>query len=117
MKTFDGDVDDYSRLVLAQRAPDSGGRDLPAKSAHARELARPRRDLAPLRKEIAAVEEKMRRFEDLLRQVDEALAEAGAGGEAAKIADLASKRSELERALTAAEENWLDLASQVERAG
>ena len=54
------------------------------------------------------MEEKMRRFEDLLRRVDEALAAAGAGGEAAKIADLASKRGELERALTAAEEIWLD---------
>ena len=91
VKVFDGDVADYSRLVLAQRAPDSGRREPPAKSAPAREAARPRRDLAPLRKEIAAVEEKMRRFEDLLRRVDEALAAAGAGGEAAKIADLAVK--------------------------
>jgi ATP-binding cassette subfamily F protein 3 len=117
VKVFDGDVADYSRLVLAQRAPDSGRREPAAKPAPAREGARPRRDLAPLRKEIAAVEEKMRRFEDLLRRVDEALAAAGAGGEAAKIADLASKRGELERALTAAEEVWLDLASQVEAAG
>ena len=116
VKAFDGDVADYSRLVLAQRAPDSGRRDPPAKPAAAREAARPRRDLAPLRKEIAAVEEKMRRFEDLLRRVDEALAAAGAGGEAAKIADLAGKRGELERALTAAEEVWLELAAQVEAA-
>ena len=116
VKTFDGDVADYSRLVLAQRAPDSGRREPAAKSASAREAARPRRDLAPLRKEIAAVEEKMRRFEDLLRRVDEALAAAGAGGEAAKIADLAGKRGELERALTAAEEVWLELAAQVEAA-
>ncbi len=117
VKAFDGDVADYSRLVLAQRAPDNGHRDPPAKPAPAREAARSRRDLAPLRKEIAAVEEKMRRFEDLLRRVDEALAAAGAGGEAARIADLAAKRGELERALNAAEEIWLDLASQVEAAG
>jgi ATP-binding cassette subfamily F protein 3 len=117
VKVFDGDVADYSRLVLAQRAPDGGRREPAAKSSPGRESARPRRDLAPLRREIAAVEEKMRRFEDLLRRVDEALAVAGAGGEAAKIADLASKRGELERALTAAEEIWLDLASQVEAAG
>ena len=117
VKVFDGDVADYSRLVLAQRAPDGGRREPAAKSALGRESARPRRDLAPLRREIAAVEEKMRRFEDLLRRVDEALAVAGAGGEAAKIADLASKRGELERALTAAEEIWLDLASQCEAAG
>ncbi len=117
VKAFDGDVADYSRLVLAQRAPDSGRREPPARSASAREAARPRRDLAPLRKEIAAVEEKMRRFEDLLRRVDEALAVAGAGGEAAKIADLAGKRGELERALTAAEEMWLELSAQIEAAG
>jgi ATP-binding cassette subfamily F protein 3 len=117
VKVFDGDVADYSRLVLAQRAPNSSRRERPANSAPAGEVMRPRRDLAPLRKEIAAVEEKMRRFEDLLRRVDDALAAAGAGGEAAKIADLASKRGELERALTAAEEIWLDLASQVEAAG
>jgi ATP-binding cassette subfamily F protein 3 len=117
VKVFDGDVADYSRLVLAQRAPDSGRREPPAKTASAREAARPRRDLAPLRKEIAAIEEKMRRFEDLLRRVDEALAVAGAAGEAAKIADLASKRGELERALTAAEEVWLELSAQFEAAG
>jgi ATP-binding cassette subfamily F protein 3 len=117
VKVFDGDVADYSRQVLAQRAPDSGRREPSAKIGPTREAARPRRDLAPLRKEIAAVEEKMRRFEDLLQRVDEALAAAGAGGEAAKIADLASKRGDLERALTAAEEAWLDLSAQVEAAG
>ena len=119
VKAFDGDVADYSRFVLAQRAPDSGRRDAAgeARAPRARR-ARPRRDLAPLRKEIAAVEDKMRRFEDLLRRVDEALAAAGAeGGEPAKIADLGSKRAELERALTAAEEAWLDLSAQVEAAG
>jgi ATP-binding cassette subfamily F protein 3 len=117
VKVFDGDVADYSRFVLAQRAPDSARRAPPAKSAPDREAARPRRDLAPVRREIVAIEEKMRRFEDLLRRVDEALAAAGAGGEAAKIADLAAKRGELERALTAAEETWLALSAQIEAAG
>ena len=114
VKAFDGDVADYSRLVLSQRAPDKPQRPASAQNSAP---ARPRRDLAPLRKEIAAVEEKMRRFEDLLRRVDEALAAAGAAGEAAKIADLAGKRSELERALTAAEETWLDLSAQAEADG
>ena len=60
----------------------------------------------------------MRRFEDLLRRVDEALAETSAeGGEPEKIADLAGKRSDLERALAAAEEAWLELAAKVEAAG
>jgi ATP-binding cassette subfamily F protein 3 len=37
VKVFDGDVADYSRLVLAQRAPDGGRREPPAKSSPARE--------------------------------------------------------------------------------
>ena len=41
----------------------------------------------------------MSRFEALIRRVDEALAEASAGVDASKIADLARQRSELERAL------------------
>ena len=114
VKAFDGDVADYGRLVLAQRSPGAGRREPPRPAASE---TPPRRDIAPLRREIAAIEDKMRRFEDLIRRVDEALVAAGAGGEAAKIADLAGKRGELERALTAAEEMWLELSAQVEAAG
>ncbi len=57
----------------------------------------------------------MSRSSDLLRRVDEALAEAGAsGGDALKLADLAARRADLERALTAAEEAWLDLSAAAE---
>ena len=59
----------------------------------------------------------MSRFQDLLRRVDEALAEAGAtGGDALKLADLAARRGDLERALTAAEEAWLELSEEAEEA-
>jgi len=119
VKTFEGDVADYSRFVLAQGATkERGKKESPAPAPERREAAKPRRDLGPLRKEIAAVEQKMQRFQDLLRRVDEALAEAGeTPGAAAKIGDLAGKRAELERALTAAEEAWLELSAQVEAAG
>ena len=57
----------------------------------------------------------MTRFHDLLRRVDEALAEAsGRGGDAVKIAELAAKRAELERALTATEEAWFELSADAE---
>jgi ATP-binding cassette subfamily F protein 3 len=115
VKVFDGDLADYNRFVLAQRAPTPRAAKAPA--ARAKPPAPPKRERAPLMKEIAAVEEKLRRFEDLLRRVDEALAQAGAeGGEPAKIIDLAGKRAELERALVAAEEAWLDLSEQIEAA-
>ncbi len=121
MKTFDGDVADYSRFVLGQRgAPERAKRENAAAQAapEPRESARPRRDLGPLRKEIVAVEQKMHRFQDLLRRIDEALAQAAeTAGNSAKVIDLAGKRTELERALASAEESWLELSARIEAAG
>ena len=118
VRVFDGDVADYSRFVLGQRAPEPTRREAPPKPAAPRFASTARRDLAPLRKEIGALEERMRRFEDLLRRVDEALAHTSAGGgEFDRIADLAGKRGELERALAAAEEAWLELSGKIEAAG
>ena len=58
----------------------------------------------------------MTRFQDLLRRVDEALTQASArNGDAAKIAELAAKRAELERALTATEATWFELTAEVEQ--
>ncbi len=57
----------------------------------------------------------MGRFQELLRRVDEALMGASAsGGDAVKIADLAGKRAELERALAASEAAWLELSEQAQ---
>ena len=128
VRAFDGDVADYSRFVLGQGEPaERAKKEAPRRDSEAaqavdtlerREGARSRRDLAPLRKEILAVEQRMNRFQDLLRRVDEALAQAGeTAGNSAKVIDLAAKRAELERALTAAEEAWLELSAQVEAAG
>jgi ATP-binding cassette subfamily F protein 3 len=119
VRVFEGDLADYGRFVLDEGAPQerAGKASPPPRPAPApeRREAKPRRDLAPLRKEIVAVEQKMRRFQDLLRRVDDALAEAGeASGNSAKVVDLAAKRAELERALSAAEEAWLELSAQAE---
>ena len=122
VRAFDGDVADYSRLVLAAAAPGENRKKEVASSkgaapAERRESARPRRDRAPLRKEIVATEQKMHRYQDLLRRVDEALAKTSeAAGNSAKVVDLVQKRGELETALQAAEETWLALSSQAEAA-
>jgi ATP-binding cassette subfamily F protein 3 len=115
VKPFDGDLADYGRFVLARGDPAPSTKPRPAaKSAPA--LSR-KRDPAPLRREIAALEDKMNRFQDLLRRVDEALAEAAAGGsDTAKMADLATRRADLERALIAAEEAWLERSEEAEGA-
>jgi ATP-binding cassette subfamily F protein 3 len=113
VKPFDGDLADYGRFVLgADARPVETRKRAPALSAP---TAGPRRQPTPLKRELEALEDKMNRFHDLLRRVDEALAEASArGGDAGKIADLAEKRAELERALTASEEAWFELSAEAE---
>ena len=112
VKPFDGDLADYGRYVLGQGAPAPQKRREPAPKpapAPARN-----RGQGTLKRELAALEDRMSRFQDLLRRVDEALMEASAGGDARKIADLAQRRGELERALASAEEAWLELSEQAE---
>ena len=111
VRPFEGDVADYGRFVLGQGAPSPQKKQAAAQKPVA-SLARGR-DAAPLKRELAALEDKMARFQDLLRRVDEALARAGAsGGDALKLADLAARRGDLERALAAAEEAWLALSEE-----
>ncbi len=121
VKPFDGDLDDYRRLVLARSAPagDDRSAEAPAsRAAERRDAAKARRDIAPLRKEIAAAEEKIQRFADLIARVDAALAEPDAfAGDAAKAVELSRQRGELEKALVAAEAQWLALSSEAEDAG
>ncbi len=113
VKPFEGDLADYSRFVL-------GGAEQPEQrskrgAASPPPAAGPKREAQPLKRELAALEDKMTRFHDLLRRVDEALAEASArGGDPVKIAELAAKRAELERALTATEEAWFELSAEAE---
>jgi ATP-binding cassette subfamily F protein 3 len=113
VKPFEGDVADYSRFVLGQGAPTA------QKKAAVSQKAAPspnrKRDPGSVKRELAALEDKMNRFQDLLRRVDAALAQAGAsGGEALKMAELAARRGDLERALAAAEEAWLELSEASE---
>ena len=112
VKPFDGDLADYSRFVL--------GADERPEQRRKRESAPPplavglRRE-PQLKRELAALEDRINRFHDLLRRLDEALAAASArGGDAAKIAELAAKRAELERALMASEEAWFELSAAAE---
>ena len=69
-----------------------------------------------LKRELAGLEDKMNRFQDLLRRVDDALAQASArNGDTVKIADLAAKRAELERAIVATEQAWFELTTEAEQ--
>jgi ATP-binding cassette, subfamily F, member 3 len=112
VKPFEGDLADYSRFVLgAAERPQQRGKREPVSSPPA---AGPKRE-PQFKRELAALEDKLNRFHDLLRRVDEALAQASVrNGDALKIADLAAKRAELERALTATEQAWFELSAEAE---
>jgi ATP-binding cassette, subfamily F, member 3 len=119
VKSFDGDMDDYRRFVLDQASGGDNGRKGTggAQAEQRREAAKTRKELAPLKKKIEAAEERMKKFEGLLRRVDEALAQPDAfTRDPGKAAQLAQQRAELERAIAAAEDEWLTLSAEYEDA-
>ncbi len=112
VRAFDGDMDDYARLVLSKTRDEAPKRE--TTQAPAAEAPR-RRDAGHMRRKLAAAEEKVEKLTGLLARVDAALTAPDAftrnPQEAAK---LAAQREELARALAAAEEQWLELASEAE---
>ena len=123
VKSFDGDMDDYKKLVLDRAG---GGRRVSRRTA-AREREEapsvaptPTKSVGkplPLKKRIAAQEEKMTKYADLIARIDKALSDAGLfKREPNKAALLSRQRSDLERALMAAEEEWLLLTTETEAA-
>jgi ATP-binding cassette subfamily F protein 3 len=116
VKSFDGDMDDYKKLVL-DRAGAGNGKPRKERSAGTGSQATPRREAAPLRKQIAAVEERMAKLQDLITRIDAALADPAVfGKDPAKAAQLGAQRGDLEKALVVAEEDWLALTSAFEAA-
>ncbi|MGX5776267.1 ABC-F family ATP-binding cassette domain-containing protein [Methylorubrum zatmanii] len=119
VKTFDGDMDDYRRLVLAgperaeSQADSTGGQ-----KAEARRSAVERRAaLAPLKKRLDGIEARMAKLSQAIEKIDAALADGTAFlKDAAKAGELARMRAEAAEALAKAEEEWLDLSGEIEGA-
>jgi len=119
---FDGDLDDYRRLVLASK---SAERVLTNKSADPRRTGRAdirraaaekRVELAPLRRRIADTESKIARLNAEIVRIDTALAESGLfARDPAKAAALAKARADTAGALAQAEEDWLEASGELEK--
>ncbi|MFE1602379.1 ABC-F family ATP-binding cassette domain-containing protein [Methylobacterium sp. ID0610] len=120
VKPFDGDMDDYRRLVLAGPEPETprsteatGG----ARAVERRSNAERRAALAPLRKRLEAVEARMAKLSDAIAKIDAALEDGTAfRTDPAKAGDLARMRAEAATALATAEEDWLALSGELEAA-
>jgi ATP-binding cassette subfamily F protein 3 len=114
---FEGDLDDYSRLVLGDRRRDAPSRPKSAggRAEQRRAAAQLRVELAPLRRRIAETEALVQRLTEEIAGIDMVL-----GGtdlfarEPAKAAALAKARAEAVAALARAEEDWLSASAEFE---
>src|SRR5262249_6414684 len=120
---FDGDLDDYRRLVLsgdsAERAEGNKANNAPrAGRAEIRRAAAEKRiELAPLRRRITEAEKTVTRLAAEIGKMDAAFAERGLfAREPAKAAALAKTRAEHANALAKAEEEWLEASGEMEEA-
>ena len=120
VKSFDGDMDDYRRLVLAgpeREEPRSADGTGGAKAAERRSAVERRAALAPLRKKLEALEARMGKLSEVIAKVDAALADGTAfRQDAAKAGEIARRRAEAAEALALAEEEWLAVSGEIEAA-
>jgi ATP-binding cassette, subfamily F, member 3 len=121
VRNFDGDMADYRKLVLDGAKSPARKKNSEAAAANVadqrRDAAKARKDAAPLAKKVQAADEKMARFAGLIERIDLALADPRAFERSpAEATKLSQQRAELERALMAAEEEWLELSAEYEAA-
>jgi len=118
---FDGDLDDYRRLVLARGDNGASGRQpqevRPSRSEERRAAAEKRAELAPLKRRIAALEADMAKLMARMSEIDAALADPALyDRDPAGVAVLAKERADKVAALASAEERWLALSEEYESA-
>jgi ATP-binding cassette, subfamily F, member 3 len=115
---YDGDLDDYRRLVLSSRGERevsreaverNGARDKPERSKPARQK--------PLRQRISEAEAEIERINGIIAKIDAALALPDIYTRDPKqAAQLAQARANAASALARAEEEWLEASAQVDEA-
>ncbi len=121
VKAFDGDMDDYRRFVLSGDAePAAKVRPEPdrVERGDERRLAAERRAATgPLKKRLHALEIRIDKLGTAIKKIDQALVGGRAYAEqASKASDLARMRGEAASALAKAEDEWLSVSSEIERA-
>ncbi len=123
---FEGDLDDYRRLVLGDRRTDEQtadprlGMSGPPRAGRAdirRAAAQMRVELAPLRRRIAEAESAVKRLTEEIARIDVALAEPGLfARDPPRAAALAKARADAVEALSGAEDDWLAASAELEDA-
>jgi ATP-binding cassette subfamily F protein 3 len=117
---YDGDLDDYRRMVLSARGMRSSARDRnPPERDNGRD--KPERNKpekrTPLRQKIAEAETEIARINGIIAKIDTALALPDLFTRDPKqAAQLSKARAGAASALQRAEEDWLEASSQYDEA-
>jgi ATP-binding cassette subfamily F protein 3 len=118
-KYFDGDIDEYKRIVLSQTAPKMAGKRSTgaSKSDQRREAAEHREKIKPLKAAMDNAERDMAALQRQLEDLDCALAAPNLfTKDPIKGEALAKQRAETADATAAAEARWIEAAERFERA-
>jgi ATP-binding cassette, subfamily F, member 3 len=113
---FDGDLDDYRRLVLSSRGDRAPPREAPEPAAVRDKPARTGRQ-KPARQRISEAESEIERISAIIAKIDAALALPDIFTRDPKqAAQLSQARANAATALERAEEEWLDASAQADQA-
>jgi ATP-binding cassette subfamily F protein 3 len=112
VKTFDGDLDDYRRLVLSTRNSPSGRETERAPTVEKQQAPRNEKR-GSLKQKIAAAEAEIERITDIIAKIDAALSLPDIFTRDPKqAAQLSKARANAAQALQRAEEQWLEASAQ-----
>lgn len=118
---YDGDLDDYRRMVLSARGMRTNSRDRGNERDNVRETLKPERGKSekrtPLKQKIAEAEAEIERINGIIAKIDTALALPDLFSRDPKqAAQLSKARAGAASALQRAEEVWLEASSQYDQA-
>ncbi len=120
---YDGDLDDYRRLVLTGNAPDTaaerGGttETRVSRAGQRRAAAEKRSELAPLKRRIDECDKTIAKLTKKIADIDAALADPTLyDRDPARVATLGKERADAASALATTEDQWLALSGEYEAA-
>ncbi len=121
VNVFEGDMEDYKRLLLSQRGG-KGGKKGKAKSKPAADPAvsdhQKRKNAAPLRSDVSNSEKKIAKLERAISEIEQNLADPSLYGSSDnfKVEELSRQLTDNKAALTSEEERWIGLQANLEEA-
>jgi ATP-binding cassette subfamily F protein 3 len=115
--SFEGDLDDYRRMVLSARGMRASSRDRGVNGSDKSQRGKPEKRI-PLKQRISEAEAEIERINGIIIKIDAALALPDLFKRDPKqAAQLAKARAAAEGALQRAEEAWLAASSQYDETG